>query len=78
MPTYVYLCESCGEFERRQSIHDAPLDTCPTCGGPAARQIPRGVGVIVRGGGNTARTDCGRETPCCGRATRCDEPGCAR
>jgi putative FmdB family regulatory protein len=76
MPTYVYLCEKCGEFEQRQSIHDAPLEACPACGGAASRQIPRGVGVIVKGG-STARSDCGRETPCCGRETRCDRPGCA-
>jgi putative FmdB family regulatory protein len=74
MPTYVYHCEACGEFERRQSIHDAPLDTCPTCGGAAHRQIPRGVSLIVKGG--AARSGCGRESPCCGRETRCERPGC--
>jgi putative FmdB family regulatory protein len=75
MPTYVYLCQRCGEFEQRQSIHDAALATCPTCGEPVERQIPRGVGVIVKGGA-PARNGCDRSTPCCGRAERRDKPAC--
>lgn len=29
VPTYVYECPRCGEFEVVQSIKDAPLATCP-------------------------------------------------
>jgi putative FmdB family regulatory protein len=75
MPTYVYRCERCGEFEQRQSIHDPALSTCPSCGSEVERQIPRGVGVIVKGAA-PARGACDRETPCCGRAERCDSPAC--
>jgi putative FmdB family regulatory protein len=39
MPTYEYLCKSCGhEFEREQRMSDAPIKTCPSC---KARQVKR-------------------------------------
>jgi putative FmdB family regulatory protein len=35
MPTYEYRCDSCGHvFEKIQKFSDAPIDTCPKCGGP--------------------------------------------
>ncbi len=39
MPTYVYQCETCGQFEQWQSFKDAPLTVCPTCGSPVRRVI---------------------------------------
>lgn len=34
MPLYEYQCESCSHrFEVIQKFSDAPLDTCPKCGG---------------------------------------------
>jgi len=34
MPLYEYECESCSHrFERIQKFSDAPIDTCPKCGG---------------------------------------------
>jgi putative FmdB family regulatory protein len=34
MPLYEYLCDACGHrFEAIQRFSDAPLDTCPKCGG---------------------------------------------
>jgi len=34
MPTYEYLCKSCGHlFEIVQSMRDEPLTECPECGG---------------------------------------------
>ena len=39
MPTYDYRCESCGEFQIRQSIKEKPLTQCPTCGEPVRRLI---------------------------------------
>lgn len=31
MPTYLYKCTACNkEFEVKQSIHDSPLQQCPT------------------------------------------------
>ncbi|MBN2194940.1 MAG: zinc ribbon domain-containing protein [Polyangiaceae bacterium] len=75
MPTYLYDCEECGEFEAEQSISAAALSHCPTCGRDVRRVIAGATGAIVRGGGGSAR-HCERETPCCGRATRCDKPPC--
>lgn len=53
MPTYEYLCTSCGhEWEFEQSIKDEPQKVCQKCSEPTARrQISRGVGFILKGGG---------------------------
>ena len=60
MPTYEYVCEKCGrEFEKIQSIKDAPLKVCPRelCGkkkwgrGPVKRKIGAGGGLLFKGGG---------------------------
>ncbi|MHC4175735.1 MAG: FmdB family zinc ribbon protein [Planctomycetota bacterium] len=53
MPTYDYMCESCGyEFEQFQTITAKPMRTCPKCG---KRQLKRligtGSGVIFKGSG---------------------------
>jgi putative FmdB family regulatory protein len=60
MPTYEYICEKCGhEFEKMQSMSDAPLKTCPKelCGkkqwgkGKVKRAISAGAGLIFKGSG---------------------------
>jgi putative FmdB family regulatory protein len=87
MPTYDYTCEECGgTFEKFQSMNDAPLSHCPSCGGPVRRLIGAGGGMILKGSGfhandypsaagtASAPTRCGREKPCCGRETFCGSP----
>jgi putative FmdB family regulatory protein len=51
--TYEYACSSCShEWEAEQSIKDEPLKECPACHkATARRQISRGVGFILKGGG---------------------------
>ena len=53
MPTYEYICESCGnEFEQFQSIKAKPIRKCPACGKPNLRRlIGSGAGVIFKGSG---------------------------
>jgi len=35
MPLYEYECDACGHrFEVIQKFSDAPIETCPSCGGP--------------------------------------------
>jgi len=60
MPTYEYICSKCEhEFEKVQSIKDAPLKTCPKelCGlkkwgkGKVKRAIGAGGGLIFKGSG---------------------------
>ncbi len=51
MPLYEYQCMECGvRFERQQHFRDAPIRTCPECGGRVQRLIGP-VGVIFKGSG---------------------------
>ncbi|MBN1837013.1 MAG: zinc ribbon domain-containing protein [Spirochaetales bacterium] len=83
MPTYDYLCESCGHrFEHFQGINAAPLEHCPSCGGKLRRLIGAGAGFLTKGGTSSSGWErlsrCGHDAPCCGRAQPCDSPGCER
>jgi putative FmdB family regulatory protein len=53
MPTYEYVCSSCAnEWEFEQSIKEDALKECPRCHQQTARrQISRGAGFILKGGG---------------------------
>jgi putative FmdB family regulatory protein len=52
MPTYEYECRSCGAgFDAFQSMSDAPLTVCPSCGGGVRRKINGGTGIIFKGSG---------------------------
>ena len=53
MPTYDYVCKSCGNrWELFQSITAKPQRKCPECGKPKAeRVIGPGAGIIFRGSG---------------------------
>lgn len=53
MPTYEYRCNYCGhEFEQYQSMKDAPLKKCPSCGKlKLERLIGTGAAVIFKGSG---------------------------
>lgn len=51
MPTYEYVCKSCGEhLEVVQSFNDDPLTACPSCGGPL-RKVFGQIGVVLKGSG---------------------------
>ncbi|MEO8182015.1 MAG: FmdB family zinc ribbon protein [Deltaproteobacteria bacterium] len=51
--TYEYACEACGhQWEAEQSIKDAPLKSCASCGEPKAKRlISGGTGFLLKGGG---------------------------
>lgn len=54
MPTYEYHCSACKQdMEIFQSMKDAPLDRCPSCGkrGKIQRRISGGAGIIFKGTG---------------------------
>ncbi|MFH1370882.1 MAG: zinc ribbon domain-containing protein [Planctomycetota bacterium] len=53
MPTYEYICDSCGHsFERLQSITAKALRKCPKCGKPRLKRlIGRGAAVLFKGSG---------------------------
>ncbi|WP_040158492.1 FmdB family zinc ribbon protein [Nigerium massiliense] len=51
MPTYQYRCTSCShDLEAFQHFTDAPLTTCPECGG-TLRKVFSPVGVVFKGSG---------------------------
>lgn len=51
MPTYEYVCKSCGErLEVRQAFSDDPLTECPQCAG-TLRKLFGNVGITFKGGG---------------------------
>ena len=40
MPIYEYVCQSCQHrFEAKQKVSDAPLSSCPRCGGAVVKVI---------------------------------------
>lgn len=52
MPTYEYRCTDCEEtFEFFRKMSDAPLQTCPSCGGTLKRMIGTGMTPIFKGSG---------------------------
>lgn len=51
--TYEYTCEACGHsWEAEQSIKEAPLKKCVSCGAPKAKRlVSGGTGFLLKGGG---------------------------
>ncbi len=51
MPIYEYECSRCfNRFERRQSVTEQPVKTCPSCGAPV-RRVYHPVGIVFKGSG---------------------------
>jgi putative FmdB family regulatory protein len=51
VPTYEYVCRSCGEhLEVVQSFYDDPLASCPACGGEL-RKVFGSIGIVFKGSG---------------------------
>jgi len=52
MPTYEYVCTSCGApLEVVQSIHEPSLTDCPSCADGRLRKVFGNVGVVFKGSG---------------------------
>lgn len=52
MPTYEYVCTSCGnEFEMVQRITEPPRQRCPKCRCKVTRRPGRGAGILFKGSG---------------------------
>ena len=51
MPTYEYVCQSCGtHIEVYQRFSDEPLTECGVCGGPL-RKVFHPAGILFKGSG---------------------------
>ena len=52
MPTYDYMCDSCGaSFEVQHKMTDTPAIVCPQCGAPAHQVFSAGFGLNFTGKG---------------------------
>ena len=52
MPTYDYVCDTCGaKYEKFQNMSADPDTQCPECGGKVRRLIGSGAGLIFKGSG---------------------------
>lgn len=52
MPTYEYVCSSCGhQWEAEQRITEAALTHCPKCSQETAKRQVSGGNFILKGGG---------------------------
>lgn len=52
MPTYEYVCTTCGApIEVVQSIHEPALTDCPSCSDGRLRKVFGNVGVVFKGSG---------------------------
>lgn len=72
MPTYEYVCKTCGHrFEAWQKITDDPLTECPNCHN-AIRRVLFPAGVVFKGSGfysTDVRKSAGTSTPAASAAT---------
>jgi putative FmdB family regulatory protein len=81
MLIYEYYCDACSKrFEISQSMHDAPVNSCPECKGSIRRIFSGGSGFMVKGAaaGPSLRTHCGKNQTCCGSSTPCETPSCGQ
>ena len=52
MPIYEYRCNTCGfQKEYLQKLNDAPLTTCPECGGESFGKMLTAAGFQLKGSG---------------------------
>jgi putative FmdB family regulatory protein len=79
MPTYEYVCKSCGEhLEVVQSFKDDALTICPRCEGPL-RKVFGSIGISFKGSGfyrTDSRSGAGSTTAKgIGKSDSASEPG---
>lgn len=52
MPTYEYVCDSCGyDFDVFQRMTDEPISKCPKCGEHVHKILSGGLGINFKGSG---------------------------
>jgi putative FmdB family regulatory protein len=79
MPTYEYVCRSCGtHVEVFQHFNDPPLTECGVCGGPL-RKVFHPAGILFKGSGFYA-TDSRRRSASTsdGGPSKSEEPAVAK
>lgn len=66
MPTYEYVCDSCGyDFDIFQRMTDEPISKCPKCGEHVHKILSGGLGINFKGSGfyvNDSRSNSGAKT----------------
>ena len=52
MPTYSYLCQTCGvQFDRFQKFEEKPLTRCPECRKGKVRRVVQPSAIVFKGSG---------------------------
>jgi putative FmdB family regulatory protein len=73
MPTYEYVCRSCGtHVEVYQHFDDPPLTECGVCGGPL-RKVFHPAGILFKGSGFYATDSRRRSASSSGESGKGDE-----
>jgi putative FmdB family regulatory protein len=73
MPTYEYVCRSCGtHVEVYQHFDDPPLTECGVCGGPL-RKVFHPAGILFKGSGFYATDSRRRSASSSGESSKADE-----
>ena len=80
MPIYEYECPRCGKrFEKLQGMSERSSLDCPDCASPARRLMSVGAAITYRRSGSgvpSPKSNCTRESPCCGREAPCEKRPC--
>lgn len=78
MPTYEYVCDSCGhDFEVFQRMSDEPVSVCPECGEPVRRVISGGLGINFRGSGFYVNDSSSAPKAASGGCSGCSSSSCS-
>ncbi len=90
MPLYEYQCQACGHrFEKIQKFSDAPISTCPQCGGAVEKLLSspaiqfKGSGWYITDyarsgkGGDSGKSDKGDKTGKADAGEKKDAPAAA-
>ncbi|HEY9159716.1 MAG TPA: zinc ribbon domain-containing protein [Desulfomonilia bacterium] len=77
MPTYDYICKSCGnKFEVFRPMSDKSPVECGMCRGEAVKAPATTGGIIMNKGSSCSYESTG--TTCCGAKQRCGKDSCGR
>jgi len=78
MPIYEYRCQKCGGVTELliRSEQDEDAIQCRHCNSPSLQRLLSLPAVGPQSSRQPHQAECDKNSPCCGRETRCDQPPC--